>query len=1091
MISIAFLGVVRVQRDGSAIGSFEADSARALLAYLALHAGSPQPRAQLAALLWPDLPESAARQNLRQAVQALARGFGPDADSLLSIAPASIQFNPAATVDVQQFRAALAQARSLAAAGQSAQALLDRLDEAVRLYRGDFLPGLAPKSSAFEAWAAAERAQLQGELLWALDRLAQDAEAAGRYDRLARYAQRRLGFDPACEEAHRQLMRAYAAQGQRIAALRQYQRCQQERQRAGGAPDAQTEQLYQELLTARLSPAAALPNNLPAEQTTLFGRSQQIAQLVALLNDPEERLVTLVGPGGTGKTRLALSAAAQLAGRTAPGDGTAFGDGVWFVALDTIYACDPDIEGRVILAIAAAVGLPLTGAQAPLDELAARLRDQTMLLVLDNIEQLLGDPGSLRVVERLIAAGRITLLITSRRRLDLPAERVLPVAGLPLPATPDPQALQSSSVRLFAERAGNGDGALAINAGLLPHVVDLCHFVEGLPLGIELAASAVRQAAGGALDHSLAAALDRWQQPLGAPPQRQPILRMVFDWSWQLLPAAAQQALAWLAIFQGGFTPAAALAVTGATLETLQLLEHAALLQPDLGDRYAFHAVVREYAVSLQEIVPAPPAVEQRYASWFADQLAQAESALRRPDGDLALAALRRDFADIRRAWIWAAHHRRTDLLERCLDGAELFLLLLGRPASAIEVLERTLDELPSSAEYAVLRARVQAAAAPLLRRTGQFERAQSYAQQSISLARHHGLPALQVRAMLQLSDVLLVHGQIQQARCEVEIALSLARRNAQRRLEAEAMLRLDFGLTQSDEYLQQALTRAQELGDCDLQSRSVSALGAYAIGTGQYGRARAAYEQALAYAERMENQPRVVSICNTLGDIIRLIGDYASAQAMYGRALVLAHRLGDAQIETHSLEGRSRLWLAQGQLDQALEDIRRCIGRCHQLKLTMVLAYALNSQGFIELALDNSAAAATCFEQSIAVSGRHQLDSVITESYAGLAAVALGRSRPSTALRYVTTVLDRITAGHLDYYADPIRVYLICHQSLAAAADPRAPAVLAAGIGLLRRQAATMQRAADQERFYAAAFNRDLLALAADQAADTQRPSR
>jgi tetratricopeptide (TPR) repeat protein len=406
-------------------------------------------------------------------------------------------------------------------------------------------------------------------------------------------------------------------------------------------------------------------------------------------------------------------------------------------------------------------------------------------------------------------------------------------------------------------------------------------------------------------------------------------------------------------------------------------------------------------------------------------------------------------------------------------------------------VLESTLESLPDSAEYAVLRARLQAAAAPLLRRTGQFERAQAYVQQSISLARHHGLPGLQAQAMLQLSDVLLVHGQIQQARCEVEIALSLAQRNGQRRLEAEALLRLDFGLTQSDTHLQQALARARELADCELQSRIVSALGAYAIGTGQYGRARDFYQQALAYAERMESQNRVLSLCNTLGDISRLIGAYATAQAMYDRALALAHRLGDMQIEAHSLEGRSRLWLVQGQIDQAREDIQRCIERCHKLKLWMVLAYALNSLGFIELALANSPAAATCFEQSVAISGRHQLDSVITESYAGLAAAARDRGRPATALRYATSVLERIAAGHLDYYADPARVYLICHQALAAAADPRATSVLDSGVELVRRQAATMQSNPERDDFYAAAFNRDLMALAnAVQLEDSQRSS-
>src|SRR5262245_47931098 len=322
-ISVSLLGAFRVSRDGAALTSFEYDKVRALLAYLAVEAEHPQRRETLVGLFWPESADTAARRNLSQALFNLRQAIGDQTATppYLHISREAIQFNTASdhALDVATFSALLD-----ACVGHQHQRIdtcapcAQRLQQAVALYRGPFLEHFfLADSAAFEEWTLLRREALHRRALEALRQLAHYYEQRHEYGEAGRYAIRQLELDPWREEAHRQLMRMLALSGERSAALAQYESCRRTlAAELGVEPSAETTQLYHEIQRNELKtdPVAVEPapvTNLPPSLTPLIGRAPEVTQLARVLADPTCRLITLVGPGGIGKTRLALQVAAN------------------------------------------------------------------------------------------------------------------------------------------------------------------------------------------------------------------------------------------------------------------------------------------------------------------------------------------------------------------------------------------------------------------------------------------------------------------------------------------------------------------------------------------------------------------------------------------------------------------------------------------------------------------------------------------------------------------------------------------------------------------------------------------------------------
>jgi len=558
---ISLLGPPQITLAGAPVSTPMWAKTQALLAYLAAESDRPHRREVLAGLLWPEQPDADARHSLRQALHQLQGAFGAENPPPLLITPQTLQFNPAADceVDVAEFAAVLAPCeRHPHRRREACRACIERLESAAALYRGHFLAGFFLKDSvAFEEWALVRREQLARLAHAALHTLAEHHALCGDYERMAAIARQQIGLDPLAEDAHRQLMAALSWGGQRTAALAHYKALRQTlAAELGAPPEAETVALHGRIAAdAHQRPRRPPLHNWPgrAQLTAFVGRASEMAQIAEQLGAADVRLLTLLGTGGVGKTRLALETAAREA--------CAFRDGACWVSLEAA-----DTPELVVSAIAAALRFALAGPADPLVQLAGRLRNAELLLVLDNCETCI-TAGPL-LADLLTGCPQLRILATSREPFHVRGERRFPVSPLPtVPAAPDRTQLQpgaavtAAAVALFVDRARAVRPDFSLTAENVEAVADICARLDGLPLAIELAAAHIRAFTPQALLTRLSSRLALLTAGPADLPPRQRTLRASIAWSHALLSRAEQMLFRRLAVFAGGCSLDAAEAV--------------------------------------------------------------------------------------------------------------------------------------------------------------------------------------------------------------------------------------------------------------------------------------------------------------------------------------------------------------------------------------------------------------------------------------------------------------------------------------------------------------------------------------------------
>ncbi|MFN8492201.1 MAG: AAA family ATPase [Caldilineaceae bacterium] len=421
------------------------------------------------------------------------------------------------------------------------------------------------------------------------------------------------------------------------------------------------EELVEHLHTApsALPPRGEPKHNLPAQATPFVGRTTELAQISALLADSTCRLLTLVGPGGVGKTRLALQAASQFL--------THFPDGVYLVELAPLSSAH--LLASTLLDI---FHLPQQTQKSPEAQLVHYLRNKQMLLLLDNFEHL---PESVTLVKQLLqGASGVKLLVTSRERLKLQDEWLLPVSGLNVPANGlnnlDEQALLHleafSAVQLFVQRARRLQPTFALTLANATALVQICRLVEGMPLALELAAAWVQLMTCIEIAQEMARALDFLRAEWRDLPARQQSMRAVFDHSWQLLTPEEQCVLGQLAVFRGGFWREAAQTVTGATLPLLSALVDKSWLRAADG-RFTLHELVRQFAEEKLASKDAD-AVCARHSAYYAAFMHARESALHGSHQKALLDEMLADVDNIRTGWHWAVAHDAVESIGQYLN---------------------------------------------------------------------------------------------------------------------------------------------------------------------------------------------------------------------------------------------------------------------------------------------------------------------------------------------------------------------------------------------------------------------------------------
>ena len=422
---------------------------------------------------------------------------------------------------------------------------------------------------------------------------------------------------------------------------------------------------------------AASEVRLPRFATPFIGRQDEIAQLIRLFNRDDLQLVTLTGPGGSGKTRLAIEVANQLD----------FADGVYFVPLQPLRSAD-----NIVTTIVEALRLQQAGGD-PQQYLLDYLRKKHLLLVLDNFEHLLDGVGI--VTDILNAAPQVNLLVTSRERLNLQAEQLWPVQGLDVPDSDAVDALdQYSAIELFVERARRSQPDFALD-NQQEAVRRICQLVDGLPLALELAASWLPAMSGAAIADELQHNIDILMTRQRDVPDRHQSMRAVFDHSWQWLTAEERAVFPKLSVFRGGFTADAAQQVAGGSLGTLASLIDKSLVRLDDDGRYDLQEVLRQYAEAVLETTADTEVVYESYSEYYARFIAKRVPDLKGGQHQVeAYDEIEADFHNIRAAWRLAVKQRNYEILDMAVEGIALHCLDFSRSSNFYGLLQWAYSEL-------------------------------------------------------------------------------------------------------------------------------------------------------------------------------------------------------------------------------------------------------------------------------------------------------------------------------------------------------------------------------------------------------------
>ncbi|MCE7985033.1 MAG: hypothetical protein DYG89_27990 [Caldilinea sp. CFX5] len=950
--------------------SFRTDKVRALLAYLALEA-RPHRRETLAALLWPDIGEAYAQKNLRNTFHRLRQPLQAHdpalAEQLLTSTRQTITLDPAYLLaDVQQFEALVSasttHARSAALSREEHVArcadCLARLMRAADLYTGELLAGFTlADAPIFEEWLVLRREALHQQIVLLLFDLAVAHDTRGEGEPAQHYARRLLALEPWREEAHRFLMRLLAQGGQRSAALAQYEQCRLALQREFGIePAAETRALAEAIrrgdfdkvtgwqgdkVTARpviespshlvtLSPPHPVtpspPHNLPAASTLLIGRTQALAEIASRLQAQATRLLTLVGLGGMGKTSLALAAGREQL--------TLFADGVFFVALAAI-----NTPAALAPTIASVLGLSVQGGD-PRTMLLQTLRAKHLLLILDNFEHLLTAELTAvdLVVDLLAAAPRLQIMVTSRERLKLRSEQLYPVQPLAFAASASlAEAAALPAVRLFVQATQRSQTDFQLTAGNLAAVLRICRLVQGMPLGLELAAANAAGAPLSVIADAIAQSAEFLTVDWRDMPERQRSMRAVFAWSWQRLSPGEQRILRQCAVFRGGFTYAAAQAVTDATLPLLTRLTDKSLLQWQatgewasagtaprgnlpLGrdgrgeGRYAMHELLRQFAAEELNAAGERPLAEERHGHYYLAELAASGLRLGRAEPQKASAEIQAELDNVRQAWHWAATAGRLGEIEGAIYGWWQFyqfqgLVVEGRQSFALAVagmrqqLARTAGDTTNVLRGQRLLAALLASHADQLFALGRDEEMAAQAQEAIQLGVASGSIEGHAYGSFVLGRALHELGRPHEAgelwRQTIQLIRAYHATQPARELlhdlhwRALVWLRgsaLHFGdYTGSRAYMVQALELAQTLGKrlCELQS--LACLGQTDFYLFDFARGEPSFRAALDLARPLGLRRVTMDAQEGLGVIAWLRGDYTTALSLLEAALTIA----------------------------------------------------------------------------------------------------------------------------------------------------------------------------------------------------------
>ena len=922
MLDVHLFGKFKVSLDGQAI-EIPSRPVQSLLAYLILNAGTAYRREKLAGLLWPDSDESSGRQNLRQTLWRLGKAIGKDYFITDKI---SVSFNAQAdyTLDVAVLQDEITERSST-----------DQLIAGVSVYSGVLLPGF------YDEWVLLEQERLQAiyedRMQMLLERLVQE----GRWRETREWAERWIAQGRVPEAAYRALMMAHAGLGDQAGVSAVYQRCVKALdEEVGVEPSTETQALFQRISSSQDLPELQIkvaktrpPVKLPLYPSPFIGRKKELKELVALLTDPTIRLVNILGPGGIGKTRLAIEAAREQS--------DAYADGIYFVslaALDDPNLIATPIVNAINFSFHVREHFEKSGRIIQDQQLLAYLRDKQMLLLLDNLEQL--SDGLPLLTDLLQTASDVKILTTSRERLNLRGEAAYTVGSMLVPEKINdevPLIIENhDALQLFITCAKRARPSFELTSGNLNDVITICQQVDGLPLGIELAAAWAGLLTPDEISAEIKSNLDFLASSLKDVPDRQQSIRSVFESSWSQLTKIEQDVFQRLSVFRGGFTRRAAESIAGATLQILLALVNKSLIQPDYTGRYHLHELLRQFGKEKLREAGETERTRDHHLAFFLKAAQEAEPHLLGPEQVKWANQLEKEQDNLRAALQWGLTAK---------GKAESGLLLAGSLTTFWstrcyfdEGREHLLAALAKSdaSKRSAARANALNAAGHLAYRQGDYPATRFLIEESLAIYRELGPTGQRglADALITLGDMETEVGDYAMASSLMKEALVIMRELQDVRGTARALWQLGAcavrpgDYEQAVQYFEMALPLLRQIGDKAHTAVALSGLAEVAVRRGEYERAGTLEKESLALRREVDDTWGISVSFGNLAWIALLQNDLQQAAAFLAESITLRREIGDRGGIAWCLEKFAEIALTscllQEEPHQRDEDFRR-----------------------------------------------------------------------------------------------------------------------------------------------------------------------
>jgi predicted ATPase/Tfp pilus assembly protein PilF len=678
------------------------------------------------------------------------------------------------------------------------------------------------------------------------------------------------------------------------------------------------ERMYAEEQTA----PRVMGSDLPSCSTLFIGRNEELEKLRKLLRDPCCRLVTLVGPGGIGKSRLAAEASTRNHGF--------FSDGACFVPLAAVAS-----QRHIVPAIASALGFSFSTPSDPQIQLINYLGEKELLLVLDNFEHLI--EGKELLEEIVKGAPHITILVTTREHLNIEGETLIEIQGLPVQEEGLEEPEAPDAMKLFLNRALQASAGFSASVQETQAISRICELLDGSPLGIELAAAWVESRSCEEIADDITNNLDFLTLSHGEAPERHRGLRAVFDHSWHLLLESEKRAFRRMAVFHGGFTLRAARRVVGVPLAVLSALVGKSLLRKTASGRYQVHELLRQYAdESLRETSGELEETRELHGCYFAEFMHTREPLLGGRGEKVALQEIEEEIENIRAGWSWLVEHHRVDEVDRFIDCLFIFHLTRGWFQAGEELFSEAVSQLGETRRHGgdprksdLVSAKILGRQAAMCQTLGLLEKARELHETSFQTLEELGAGLEMAYALNDSGLFAIQRGEFEKAREQLERGLELARKVGDSKQTASALTNLgrvaqsQGNYAEADKFYSESLDLYTELGHERGKATCLNNLGSIAYLQEDYVVAKRLYEESLRISRDIGDQMRIAgSMCN-LGNVAHNLEDYARAKRLRQESLTIFKSLGEKWRTANCLDSLARSLSALGEFDSSKQHYR------------------------------------------------------------------------------------------------------------------------------------------------------------------------